>query len=118
MALSLTQLGVYVWRMNAPNDRQSLLNEVDVSLSMDAQMTPTGKITGIEIDMGRLLVRFTRSDIELLSNVLSNAMALSRIESPKTSAEPAKPVVHAPSVLNKITDAHEDNGQVLSLIHI
>lgn len=113
MALSLTQLGVYVWRMNAPNDRQSLLNEVDVSLSMDAQMTPTGKITGIEIDMGRLLVRFTRSDIELLSNVLSNAMALSRIESPKTSAEPAKPVVHAPSVLNKITDAHEDNGQVL-----
>ena len=40
-------------------------------------------------------------------------MALSRIESPKTSAEPAKPVVHAPSVLNKITDAHEDNGQVV-----
>ena len=66
LALSLTQLGMFVWRMNSPNDRQRLLSNLDVSLSMDSRMTPSGKITSVEIDMGRLYVRLTRSDIELL----------------------------------------------------
>ena len=129
LALSLTQLGMFVWRMNSPNDRQRLLSNLDVSLSMDSRMTPSGKITSVEIDMGRLYVRLTRSDIELLVSVVSNAMALSKPDTDvdstslaSTKAAAAKPAPKrteparkgpTPSVLNKLADAFEDDGQVL-----
>lgn len=77
LVLSVTQLGIFVWRMNAPKDRQRLLNNVDVSLSMDSRITASGPITSIEVEVEPLLVRLTRSDIMLISSVASNAIALS-----------------------------------------
>ena len=77
LVLSVTQLGIFVWRMNAPKDRQRLLNNVDISLSMDSRVTPTGPVTSIDMEVEPLLVRLTRSDVQLISSVTENAIALS-----------------------------------------
>ena len=117
LALTMTQLGIFVWRMNAPNERQRLLSNLDVSLSMDSKMTSTGKITSMEVDVERVFVRLMRSDVELITAVVSNAIALSnesgddKGEEPKEAAN-SKALV-SPSVLNKVTQPAEDNGQVL-----
>lgn len=115
LALTMTQLGIFVWRMNAPNERQRLLSNLDVSLSMDSKMTPTGKITSMEVDVERIFVRLMRSDVELITTVVSNAIALS--ESGEKTAAPKeatdKKALVSPSVLNKVTQPAEDNGQVL-----
>lgn len=122
MVLTVTQMGMFVWRMNAPNDRQRLLNNVDMSLTMDAQMTPNGKITSIEIDVGRLFLRMTRSDIELFMSVINNALALTkknetasqqRRSSTSTVVHQPQAKSHAPSVLNKIAEPMLNDGQVL-----
>ncbi|WFD18280.1 Vacuolar protein sorting-associated protein 13 [Malassezia caprae] len=114
-ALTMTQLGIFVWRMNAPNERQRLLSNLDVSLSMDSKMTSTGKITSMEVDVERVFVRLMRSDVELITAVVSNAIALSH-ESDEAAA-PAEDAntktIVSPSVLNKVTRPVEDNGQVL-----
>lgn len=78
LALSITQLGVFTWRMDAQQDRHRLLSNVDISLSMDARLTATGMLTSIEVDMDRLYLRLTRSDILLISTVLSKALELSQ----------------------------------------
>ncbi|WFD42049.1 Vacuolar protein sorting-associated protein 13 [Malassezia psittaci] len=77
MVISVTQLGMFVWRMNAPKDRQRLLNNVDISVSLDSRSTATGPITSIDVEVETLMVRLTRSDVQLLSSVVENAVALS-----------------------------------------
>lgn len=111
LALSMTRLGIFVWRMNAPKDRQRLLNDVDVSLTMDLKMTPTGQITSVQVSVDLLLVRVTRSDLMLLSTVVNKAIALSSTEKAPVEAEaPAVPATlasPAPSAPDK------DSGEIL-----
>jgi len=116
LALTMTQLGIFVWRMNAPNERQRLLSNLDVSLSMDSKMTSTGKITSVEVNVERVFVRLMRSDVELITAVVTNAIALSH-DSGDEAGMPAEAAdtkaIVSPSVLNKVTRPAEDNGQVL-----
>ena len=89
LVLSVTQLGIFVWRMNAPKDRQRLLNNVDISVSMDSRATPTGPVTSIDVEIETLLVRLTRSDVQLLSSVMENAIALSAQSNTESRAAPS-----------------------------
>ncbi|KAI3625696.1 hypothetical protein CBS9595_001057 [Malassezia furfur] len=108
LVLSVTQLGIFVWRMNAPKDRQRLLNNVDISVSMDSRATPTGSVTSIDVEIETLLVRLTRSDVQLLSSVTENAIALSaqsnaetRTESASTASTVTQGVASEASMLTK-----------------
>ncbi|WFD25298.1 Vacuolar protein sorting-associated protein 13 [Malassezia nana] len=115
LALTMTQLGIFVCRMNATHERQRLLSNLDVSLSSDSKMTPTGRITSIEVDVERVFVRLMRSDVELITAVASNAISLSsKPEKAATTTETnEKKALVSPSVLNKVTQVAEDDGQVL-----
>lgn len=93
MTLSVKQFGVFIWRMNAPNDRLRLLNNVDVTLSSESRMEDLAQITNYEIDIGELVVRLTRSDISLITSVVDNAVAMSAAqnhEAPKGAASGAR----------------------------
>ncbi|WFD07777.1 Vacuolar protein sorting-associated protein 13 [Malassezia vespertilionis] len=77
MALSVTEFGIFVWRMNAPKDKQRLLNNTDLSLSVDSRTTPAGPVMSIDLDVDALLVRVTRSDVQLITSVINTAIAMS-----------------------------------------
>ncbi|WFD35586.1 Vacuolar protein sorting-associated protein 13 [Malassezia cuniculi] len=77
LTLSIKQLGVFIWRMNAPKDRLRLLNNVDVTLSSESRMEEMSQVTTYEINVDELIVRLTRSDVSLISSVVDNAVALS-----------------------------------------
>ena len=84
---------MFIWRMNAPNDRLRLLNNVDVTLSSESRMEDLAQITNYEIDIGELVVRLTRSDISLITSVVDNAVAMSAAqnhEAPKGAASGAR----------------------------
>lgn len=104
LAISITQLGIFVGRMNAPQERQRLLNNVDLSLTLDSRMTPTGKLTSVEVDVERLFVKVTRSDVLLLTAVLQKAMEYGS-DSPPRRPSSAPSVEPAPS--------SDPNGQLL-----
>ena len=89
-ALAVTKLGMFFVRMNAQSDRLRVLDDLDLSVSMDTRAHGTGRstVTAIEVMVQAVVLRISYRDVLLAQHTLNRAIELSqRAESQQANAD-------------------------------
>ena len=99
VTLVVDQIGMHLSRMNDPtNTNLRLVDDFDIIMSMDSRVTQLAHhITNICIDVKPIVIRCSRSDLFLLSHILSEASELSLWSSSPAAAEPKKRPLQDPA---------------------
>lgn len=92
LALKVDQFGMFMCRMHRPKDTLRLLDNLDLTLSMDSRVNETSSLTSIEVDVEPLVLRVSIRDIVMIQSVVNKAIELSSQQSSAASKNDAKSV--------------------------
>ncbi|GAA5859573.1 hypothetical protein JCM8547_006147 [Rhodosporidiobolus lusitaniae] len=92
LALNVTGLGMFLCRMDKPKETIRVLDDLDITLSMDSRSDGGRQVTNIDVGVKSLILRVSLRDIFLINSIINRAIELSnRNTSPPPEEAPARP---------------------------
>ncbi len=108
--LAVRELGMSFGRMDAPSERVRFLDDVDITLALDASDQGSQKHTAIELKTQPIIFRASYTDIMLIMNIVNKAIALASAESNFNSKDNAPSPKLSPTKSDRITSASSKSG--------
>lgn len=88
LALTVDQFGMFMCRMTQPKDTTRLLDNFNMTLSMDSGSREAKQVTSIDVQVDPLVLRIALRDVRLISSVVNEAIKLSN-QSPDKDKAPS-----------------------------
>ncbi|KAF8078623.1 vacuolar protein sorting-associated protein 13, partial [Lyophyllum atratum] len=76
MALSVKRLGMSLMRMGKSSESVRLLDDFDLTLSLDSRSSSSQQMTSIEVTAKPIIFRASYGDISMISSIVNKAIAL------------------------------------------
>ncbi|ORY90221.1 hypothetical protein BCR35DRAFT_261800 [Leucosporidium creatinivorum] len=96
LALNVSKIGMFLCRMDKPKETIRVLDNFDITLSLDSRADAGRQVTNIELGIQPLILRVSFRDILLINSILSRAIELSNRTPPAPPEEPpARPSLKA-----------------------
>ncbi|GAA6031882.1 hypothetical protein JCM8097_003317 [Rhodosporidiobolus ruineniae] len=95
LALTVAQMGMFLCRMDKPKENIRVLDDLDITLSMDSRADGGRQVTSIDIGVQPLILRVSLRDIFLINSIINRAIELSNRNAPPPAPEeePAAPTL-------------------------
>ncbi|GAA6006460.1 hypothetical protein JCM10207_004941 [Rhodosporidiobolus poonsookiae] len=98
LALTVNKMGMFLCRMDKPKENIRVLDDVDITLSMDSRGDGGRQVTNIDVGIQPLILRVSLRDIFLINSIINRAIELSNRSPPVPEEPPARPALEpAPS---------------------
>lgn len=114
LALSVSKIGMFLCRMDKPKETIRVLDNFDITLSMDSRADNGRQVTDIDLGITPLLLRVSYRDILLINSILNRAIELSNRNAPDVDKEeapsqhPRPPAKSAASSNRKVSRSRKD----------
>ncbi|GAA5827080.1 hypothetical protein JCM11251_002234 [Rhodosporidiobolus azoricus] len=95
LALTVHKMGMYLCRMDKPKENIRVLDDLDVTLSMDSRNDGGRQVTNIDVSVLPLILRVSLRDIFLINSIINRAIELSNRSPPAAAEEPSRPAIEA-----------------------
>ncbi|GAA6061937.1 hypothetical protein JCM10212_001505 [Sporobolomyces blumeae] len=93
-ALSVTKMGMFLRRMDKPKDTIRVLDDLDLTVSMDSRADAGRQVTSIEAVIQPVILRVSFRDILLINSIVNRAIELSnRTSAPAEEKPPTRPAL-------------------------
>ncbi|GAA5969299.1 hypothetical protein JCM11641_007543 [Rhodosporidiobolus odoratus] len=88
LALTVAKMGMFLCRMDKPKENIRVLDDLDITLSMDSRADGGRQVTNIEVGVQPVILRVSLRDILLINNIVNRAIELSNRSAPPPTEEP------------------------------
>ncbi|BGP36549.1 Vacuolar protein sorting-associated protein 13 [Rhodotorula kratochvilovae] len=88
LALTVAGMGMFLCRMDRPKEAIRVLDDVDMTLSMDSRSDGGRQVTNIDVGVQPLILRVSFRDILLINSIVNRAIELSNRNAPPAPVEP------------------------------
>ncbi|GAA5898641.1 hypothetical protein JCM6882_000886 [Rhodosporidiobolus microsporus] len=95
LALTVHKMGMFLCRMDKPKESIRVLDDLDITLSMDSRNDGGRQVTNIDIGVLPLILRVSLRDIFLINSIINRAIELSNRSPPPPAEEPVRPALEA-----------------------
>ncbi|GAA5925213.1 hypothetical protein JCM10213_008734 [Rhodosporidiobolus nylandii] len=82
LALTVSKMGMFLCRMDRPKENIRVLDDLDITLSMDSRADGGRQVTNIDVGVQPLILRVSIRDISLINSIVNRAIELSNRSSP------------------------------------
>ncbi|GAA5995177.1 hypothetical protein JCM5350_001861 [Sporobolomyces pararoseus] len=86
-ALSVKKMGMFLRRMDKPKDTIRVLDDLDLTVSMDSRADAGRQVTSIEAAVDPVILRVSFRDILLINSIVNRAIELSNRSNPPPASE-------------------------------